>query len=134
MESASVNQHHLQAGGIVLIDGKVLLRKTPTNHWIFPKGHVEPGETLLEAAVREVEEETGVQAIAERYLTTSNYTLGEERYEVHLFSMKYLGTTVSWRDHHGRDSFLIPPDEARGLLSYDDYRVALDLALVDPPS
>ncbi len=29
---------------------------------MFPKGHIEPGETALEAALREVEEETGVRA------------------------------------------------------------------------
>lgn len=33
-------------------------------HWDFPKGNVEAGETLLEAAVREVEEETGIRDLA----------------------------------------------------------------------
>ncbi len=30
------------------------------NHWDFPKGNVEPGETLIQAALREVQEETGI--------------------------------------------------------------------------
>ena len=30
--------------------------------WVFPKGHIDPGEDALEAAVREVEEEAGVRA------------------------------------------------------------------------
>ncbi|PJI84679.1 ADP-ribose pyrophosphatase YjhB (NUDIX family) [Yoonia maricola] len=37
--------------------------------WGFPGGHVELGETALEAAVRELAEETGVVGRAERYLT-----------------------------------------------------------------
>ena len=29
-------------------------------HWDYPKGHIEPGETALEAAMRELTEETGI--------------------------------------------------------------------------
>ena len=51
------------AGGVILENGRVLLilmqnlegRKV----WTFPKGHVEPGETYEQAALREVAEETG---------------------------------------------------------------------------
>jgi len=44
--------------------------KEPNAHtWGFPGGHVALGETALETAVRELAEETGVKAKAERYLT-----------------------------------------------------------------
>jgi bis(5'-nucleosidyl)-tetraphosphatase len=33
-----------------------------SGHWDFPKGKLEPGETLLEAAHRELREETGLEA------------------------------------------------------------------------
>lgn len=50
------------AGGVVFNKaGKVLLIKHRRGEWVFPKGHVDDGETLLEAAIREVEEEAGVR-------------------------------------------------------------------------
>ena len=55
------------AGGVVLrrIDGElhVLLIKDPYRNWGLPKGHVEPGEGDLGAALREVAEETGLTAL-----------------------------------------------------------------------
>lgn len=51
------------AGGVVGRDGKVLLVKVRNLEgkvlWTFPKGHLEEGERWIDAALREVEEETG---------------------------------------------------------------------------
>ena len=38
----------------------LLLRHSNGGHWGFPKGRIEPGETELEAALRETREETGL--------------------------------------------------------------------------
>jgi len=40
----------------------LLLHYEPSGHWDFPKGKIEPGETKQEAALRELKEETGLQA------------------------------------------------------------------------
>ncbi len=40
---------------------RFLLVRHRAGHWGFPKGHAEPGETPLEAACREFEEETGIR-------------------------------------------------------------------------
>ena len=42
---------------------KYLIIKHKKGHWAFPKGHPEKGETKLETALRELEEETGVSKI-----------------------------------------------------------------------
>lgn len=51
------------AGGVVFDpQGRVLVLKHTSGNWVFPKGHVERGETQLQAALREVAEEAGVRA------------------------------------------------------------------------
>ena len=38
-----------------------LLIQHQAGHWAFPKGHPDPGESALETAKRELEEETGIR-------------------------------------------------------------------------
>lgn len=62
----------LAALAVTLRHDQVLLvrRRNPpeAGMWGFPGGHVEPGETALRAAARELAEETGVTATPLRYL------------------------------------------------------------------
>jgi 8-oxo-dGTP diphosphatase len=56
---------HESAGGIVLNrEGKMVLVHQWGNTWSFPKGGVERGESLLEAAIREIREETGLHDLS----------------------------------------------------------------------
>lgn len=63
----------LGALAVVLRDGHALLarrgKEPDAGLWGFPGGHVELGETALDAAVRELREETGIAAEALEYLT-----------------------------------------------------------------
>lgn len=63
----------LAALAVVVREQRVLLvrRRNPPDagRWGFPGGHVEPGETALAAAVRELHEETGLRGKALEYLT-----------------------------------------------------------------
>lgn len=50
------------AGGVVHNNGKVLLLKKFFGDWVLPKGKIEKEETTSMTALREVREETGVDA------------------------------------------------------------------------
>jgi len=50
----------MAAGGILERDGQILLVQRPRyEDWSLPKGKLDRGETPLQAAIREVREETG---------------------------------------------------------------------------
>ena len=65
------------AGGVVIRDTEVLLVRTSDVKgrpiWSFPKGRLDHGETPAQAAVREVEEETGWRCHNDRELTPTEY-------------------------------------------------------------
>lgn len=44
------------------------------SRWQLPKGRLEPGEAAVEAAVREVEEETGLRTVVELFLQSVEYS------------------------------------------------------------
>ena len=67
----------------------LLVHRTKYKDWSFPKGKVDPGETLPETAVREMHEETGVRLRLGRKLTTMHYQVpsGQDK-EVHYWASK----------------------------------------------
>ena len=69
---------NLAAGGLVIDDrmpaARVLLVHRPRyDDWSFPKGKLEAGETVEEAALREVTEETGLVCRIVRELAVTRY-------------------------------------------------------------
>ncbi len=69
---------HRSAGAVVVQEGRCLILKT-RREWVFPKGHLEEGETAEQAAVREVREETGVQIEIDDRLGTTRYEFADRR-------------------------------------------------------
>jgi bis(5'-nucleosidyl)-tetraphosphatase len=49
------------AGGVVVRNGYVIVVNQRGDSWSLPKGHIEKGESPLEAAKREIYEESGVK-------------------------------------------------------------------------
>lgn len=54
--------------GVIVTDGRLILICHPTHgrSWDIPKGRKDPGEADIETAVRELREETGIEADAEQ--------------------------------------------------------------------
>ena len=86
------------AGGIVLNkENKILIVNQNHDSWSLPKGHIDPGENALEAAKREIYEESGVKKLEyiqdlgfyERYKIgiDGNDDAGELK-QIHLFLFK----------------------------------------------
>ena len=69
----------LAAGGVV-VDNKatpprvLLVHRPRYDDWSFPKGKLDPGETVEEAALREVLEETGIRCRIVRKIDTLRYS------------------------------------------------------------
>lgn len=68
----------------------LLLRDTRFPEWYLPKGHVEPNETLEQAALREVAEEAGIHFVKIHHLLGSYERFVEKANEfktIHYFLM-----------------------------------------------
>jgi len=84
------------AGGIVQNEEGKILFQYRRGKWDLPKGKLEEGETIEECAVREVEEETGLQNIQQGELVgVTNHSYIEKGADIdketHWFAMKVFG-------------------------------------------
>ncbi|MGH3359221.1 MAG: NUDIX hydrolase [Nocardioidaceae bacterium] len=90
--------------GAVLQDeqGRVLLvrrgREPEAGRWTIPGGHVEPGETLEQAARREVFEETGLEIVVGAELGVVDIPNGDETIEAHDFDARVTGGQLAAGD------------------------------------
>ena len=102
----------------------VTARRNPSE-WVHPKGHIEDDETPEECAVREVEEEAGVRAVALQPLPDVERVLSGDRQRVRYFVMK---TDDESRPGEGRQSRWLPFENARNLLTVPALKTVLEQA------
>jgi 8-oxo-dGTP pyrophosphatase MutT (NUDIX family) len=126
------------AGGVVLRerDGALevaIAGRESDGTWVFPKGTPDANESIEQTALREVAEETGLEVRILAPLDTTQYWFASRgvrfHKRVHFFLMEATGGDVSRHDHEYDVVRWVAVDEARELLSFENYRQMLDLAL-----
>lgn len=119
------------AGGVVWHKGRVLVLRNFRGEYIFPKGHLEAGETPAEAALREVSEESGLSASIVSQLPDTTYSYrriygGPQEKRVHWFNMEANSDRVAVDGVEVLWGAFMPPFEAAGRLTH-----ALDRQLLE---
>lgn len=112
---------HTERGRLFLIEE---MRK---GHFAMPKGHVEPGESEVETAAREIREETGLSvAIDTGFRECIAYSPYENcRKEVVYFLALARGTVTVPQPEEVRAILWLPLGEALSRLTYDNDREIL---------
>ncbi|MEJ2885836.1 bifunctional NUDIX hydrolase/histidine phosphatase family protein [Actinomycetospora aeridis] len=99
--------------------------------WSLPKGKVDPGETRVDAAVREIAEETGFAAVLGRHLRTVQYAVNGEEKVVEYWAARAGAGEFVPGDETDELRWLAPADAAP-LLTYASDREVLDVFAARP--
>lgn len=96
------------AGGMVYNDKKEILFIHRNEKWDLPKGHIEKGESYEAAAIREVEEETGVKNLEVTKFITKTY---------HVFKRngKFKLKATYWYEMYSEYSGELKPEKSEGI-------------------
>lgn len=112
------------AGGLVCRTGNgevevVLVHRPAYDDWAFPKGKLHPGESDEDAALREVEEETGLRCRLEVEVGTTRYHDSRGRAKiVRYWHMTPIGGTLAPANEVD-DALWVGIEDAQSLLTYE---------------
>ena len=129
------NEHSSGGAVIALRDGiphVAMIATRGRSRWGLPKGAVTKGETSEDAALREVQEETGLEAKIIKPLDTIEYFFraGDSliRKRVDFYLMQHTGGTMTPQLSEVDDVEWVPLSEAIGRASFDSERKLLETA------
>ena len=108
------------AGGLIVRDGLVALVHRPRyDDWTLPKGKLDPGESFREAALREVEEETGLRCRLGPELEAVRYDDARGRPKIVRYWLMEVEHDPGFAPNDEVDELRwVTPAEAQELLSY----------------
>lgn len=112
------------AGALLWRDGPgdgpefAVIHRPRYDDWSFPKGKVDRGEHVLRAAVREIEEETGIVARLGRRLPTSTYPVGERTKQVDYWAARPVAPSAFTPGDEVDELVWLPAAETERRLSY----------------
>ena len=119
-------------GAVVYINNKgnnlfLLIKQKRHHDWVFPKGHVENGETETETALREIKEETGLDVyIHSDFRYVVNYVVDNDiDKDVVYFLAKPENTDVIRQEEEVDDYMWLDYKNALSTLSYENLRNVL---------
>jgi 8-oxo-dGTP diphosphatase len=120
------------AGGVMVREGRVAVVHRPEyDDWTLPKGKLDPGETFEGAALREVEEETGLRCELGPELPSTHYEDSKGRPKV----VRYWRMTPLSGEFEPNDEVdevrWLEPEEAADLLTYERDREVIAAAAAD---
>ncbi len=111
---------------------QALLIRTVGGQWSLPKGHVEGGESLREAAAREVEEETGLRPrTVGPKVGTADWFFRKGEKTIHKYCTYFLmragaGEAVPQRAEGITDCRWLPVAEAVATVTFDNTRAVVE--------
>jgi periplasmic divalent cation tolerance protein len=129
------------AGGVIYRhggDGFEIALIHVRNRWGLPKGHIEEGERVDEAALREVREETGLEGKLVRKLGDIRYSYRDKNKagepiriykRVFFYLMRYVRGDVRDHDHEADDARWFPIEQAMKLLKFATERKMVHRAI-----
>ena len=119
----------ISAGGVVLnTKNRVLVVNQHGTSWSLPKGHVDEEENLLEAAKREIWEESGIKQLKlvkelgsyQRHkLDLSGSEDKSELKTIHMFLFRTDQETLAPVDHENPEARWVAKDEVEDLLTHE---------------
>jgi 8-oxo-dGTP diphosphatase len=130
--SGGPGQPCLGVGAVLIHEGRVLLvrrgKEPLRGRWVVPGGTVELGETLEEALVREVEEETGLVVKPREIVAVFDRIQREaDRVDYHYVIVDYLCDYVAGEARAGSDAEAVALVAPEDLPAYDLPEKALEV-------
>lgn len=132
--------NEVSAGGIVFFRNNILMLRKFNGDWVLPKGRVEENETIMDAAIREVYEESRAKVNVIKYLGKINYQFNRTSFkekvhinkDVYWFLMKAKNMNCRAQKNEGFvEVKFLPFDKTLVFARYDDERLIIKKAIED---
>lgn len=126
-------KYEKSCGAVVFNGDKVLVIQQVKGHWGFPKGHVEPGETEVETAKREIKEETNLDVeINDKYRYVEHYSPEEGiEKDVVFFIAEKTGGEIKVQEEEVLSTEWLLPKDALERVTYDSSKRILESVIKD---
>jgi len=100
----------------------LIVSSSTGEHWVLPKGHIEPGESAESAALRELQEEAGIEGEIVQPLKSRSFDKKGEKAVVQYYLIRAVGESEAAESRAVR---WVGKSEGFKLLSFEEARRAL---------